>query len=337
MFFRFLWSQKNDLIHNFKTMNIDKNKILADLSIIIGAVGLAFSIFPIYGLPLEATSLVFGFVSYKQNKLGKIGIILSAIGIVISVIIAIFGNYLYTSITSNTQQEPEKITIQNTDVNPNIDRSDTIYSPDRSMKVYLEKEFNPEIQRFTRQSVILENLKTGNKKVLNEIAVVPEDAIVRYTKDGCNEDKSVTVCCNSVIDFNEFEPMAWLTNDMIEINQYFDNYECAGKVTSKTIYDSKGANYFTADLVKKFDYKTAENTDEGWLIANICSNNDKVAFILEKNMFGGYSYLEYSKKDNKFTNQLIEIEKKSNTDDFWEFNDNCENVLDLSKVQKFFW
>lgn len=317
-------------------MNINKNKILAILSIIIGAVGLAFSIFPIYGFPIEVVSLTLGLVSYKQNKLGKIGIILSIIGIVISVIIAIFGNYLYTLSTSNTQQEPERIITQSSDVNLNLDRSDTIYSPDRSMKVYLEKEFNPEIQRFTRQSVILENLKTRNKKVLNEIIVASDDAIVRYTKDGCNEDKSVTVCCNSVIDFNEFEPMAWLTNDMIEINQYFDNYECAGKVTSKTIYDSRGENYFTAELVKKFDYKTAENTNEGWSIANICSNDDKIAFILEKNMFGGYSYLEYSKKDNKFTNQLIEIEKKSNTDDFWEFNNNCENVLDLSKVQKFF-
>lgn len=53
-------------------------------------------------------------------------------------------------------------------------------------------------------------------------------------------------------------------------------------------------------------------------------------------MFGRYSYLEYSKKDSEFTNQLIEIEKKSNTDDFWEFNNSCENVLDLNKVQKFF-
>jgi hypothetical protein len=229
-------------------------------------------------------------------------------------------------------RELDKTIAQNTNANLNIDRSDTIYSPDRSLKVYLEKEYNPEVQRFVRQSVILENLKSGNKKVLNEIIFTASDAVQEYAKDGC--DKNKEDCCKSMIDFDEFEPIVWLTNDMIEVNQYFANYECAGTVTSKTIYNNKGEDYFTAELIKKFDYKTAENTDDGWSIAKACSNDDKIAFILAKNMFGGYSYLEYSKKDDKFTSQLIE--KNSKDEDFSDFKSECENILNLNMVKEFF-
>lgn len=215
----------------------------------------------------------------------------------------------------------------------NIDKSDTIYSPDRSMIVYLEKEYDTEIQRFTRQSVVLENLKTGTTKILNGIAVTKKDALERYTKDGCNEDK--TVCCNSKIDFNEFKPIVWFTNDLVEVDQYFDNYECAGAVTEKLVYNSKGELFFSPELVKKFDYKTDEHTNNGWVIANICQNETKIAFILEKNIFGGYSYLEYSKSDNKLGNQMIE--KTPQSEEFGDFIFSCyDDVLNIDKVKKYF-
>lgn len=239
---------------------------------------------------------------------------------------------LQNELTKYANQKPEKTLSQSSEITSSIDRSDVIYSPDRSMKVYLEKEFNPGIQRFVRQSVILENVLTKNKQVLNEIITTPADALVTYTEDGCNVDK--TICCNSVIDFNEFKPVVWLTNDMIEIDQNFDNYECAGQITDKTIYNSQGEKYFTDKLVKKFDYKVNEIVSEGWSIAKTCFDNDRIVFILKKNMFGGYSYLEYSKIDNKFVNQYIE--KKSNNDGISDFFSNCEDVLDINKVKDFF-
>lgn len=214
-----------------------------------------------------------------------------------------------------------------------IDKSNTIYSPDRSVTVYLEKEYNTEIQRFTRQSVVLENLKTGTKKILNEIIVTKKDALERYTKDGCNEDK--TVCCNSEIDFNEFKPIVWFTDDLVEVDQYFDNYECAGAVTETLAYDSKGETFFSPDLVKKFDYTTDGHTNDGWTIANICQDETKIAFILDKNMFGGYSYLEYSKSDNTLGNQMIE--KNPQTEGFFDFIYSCyDDVLNINKVKKYF-
>jgi len=119
-----------------------------------------------------------------------------------------------------------------------IDKLNVIKSSDKSMEVYLEKEFDSNVQRFIRQSVVIENLQTGSKTVLNEVKVTPEEALTRYTEDGCNADKSD--CCNSKINFNEFEPIKWSDNKTVEVNQYFDNYECAGQVTYVSIYDTAG-------------------------------------------------------------------------------------------------
>ncbi|MBI5222020.1 MAG: hypothetical protein HY980_00800, partial [Candidatus Magasanikbacteria bacterium] len=57
-------------------------------------------------------------------------------------------------------------------------------------------------------------------------------------KDGWDKDR--TADCTSLIDFNEFEPVRWIDNEKIKINQYFDNYECAGKVTNVIVYNIKG-------------------------------------------------------------------------------------------------
>lgn len=113
-----------------------------------------------------------------------------------------------------------------------------VFSPDKTKKIFLEKEYDPNIKRYIRQSIALENNQTGGKIIVNEIKLTAKEAIVRYSEDGWSVDGSGD--CVSLIDFNEFEPIKWLDNDKIEVNQYFDNYECAGKITNTIIYNAEG-------------------------------------------------------------------------------------------------
>ncbi len=225
-----------------------------------------------------------------------------------------------------------------------IDQNFILYSPDRTKKVYLEKEYNKESERFLRQSLVLEDVKTDKKLILSEIKLSAAEAAKRYTEDGCSEENGTKVCCNSVIDFNEFKPEGWLSDDLVLTDQYFDKYECGGTVTQRTVYDKDGKKFFSDDLVRQYDYafKAGDSSFQqpGWSLGNACKLADgKIAFILQKTIFGGYSYLQYDPQAGQFSGQLVEKDQylKAKTDKaLSDLVNDCTEVTDPAKIKKYF-
>lgn len=211
----------------------------------------------------------------------------------------------------------------------------SILSSDSNYEAYLEKEFNDEINRYVRQSVVMLNKVTGEQKILNEISLTSDEALRRYSEDGCNEDG---VCCNSVIDFNEFKPISWITDDMILVEQYYDNYECAGIVPEKHVYNTSGHSYFNEDQVTQIDYKTAWGKNDGWYIANICDRgNNTLSLILQKTLtHGGYSYIEFDPQTKVFSNQMVEKEMLFGEKGMYDFLKDCDNITNEEKIRKYF-
>ena len=212
---------------------------------------------------------------------------------------------------------------------------DLISSPNNNFEVYLEKEYDDGIDRYIRQGIVLINKNSGEQKILNEIELTSDEALLRYSEDGCNEDG---ICCNSLIDFNEFKPIQWLNDEMVLIEQYWDNYECAGTLSRKFVYNTDGEEYFNDNLIQQVDFTTDDYTKEGWTIKNVCNKSDSVlSMIIQKTtIWGGYSYVDYNIATKAFSNQLIEKEKPYDIPGFHEFLDNCSKIVDEKEINKYF-
>lgn len=243
-------------------------------------------------------------------------------------------NELQQTIDDIQLQANQKVPVQTNENNPTT-KIDSILSPNGAYEVYLEKEFDNDIKRYIRQGVVLLNKNSGEKKILNEERLTSEEALSRYSEDGCNEDG---VCCNSLIDFNEFKPIQWLNNEMVVVEKYWDNYECAGTLVKKFVYNTEGEEYFDDNLIKQVDFTTNDYDNEGWTIKNICNKpNNILSMIIQKtDIWGGYSYVEYNITTKTFSNQLIEKEKPYNIPGFHEFLDNCSKILDEKEIKKYF-
>lgn len=180
------------------------------------------------------------------------------------------------------------------------------------------------------------NKNSGEQKILNEVKLTSDEALSRYSEDGCDEDG---YCCSSLIGFNEFKPIEWLNEKMVLVEQYWDNYECgAGKLSRKFVYNIEGEEYFDDNLIRQADFTTDDFPTEGWTINNICNKSDNVlSLIIEKfTVWGGYSYVEYNITSQTFANQLIEKEKPYNISGFRRFLDDCSKIVDEKEIKKYF-
>ncbi len=160
------------------------------------------------------------------------------IGVLVFVIVIIGGVYLYQKSQDKTNNNFPIITDTMRKGDNKIEQLNKIDSPDGKMSAYLEKEFDASINRYVRQSVIMLDKKTQTAKVLHEVNLTQAEALVRYTEDGW--DKLHISQCTSLINFTEYKPIRWIDNDTIEVEQYIDNYECAGVDTYILKFNTKG-------------------------------------------------------------------------------------------------
>lgn len=221
-----------------------------------------------------------------------------------------------------------------------VDQSFVFYSPDRSKKVYLEKEYDRGIQRFVRQAVVLEDMATGEKKVLKEARMTPEQALETYTPDGCKVENGAQICCNSKTDFNQFEPRAWTSNDMVLVDEIADNYECAGAVATPTLYNNRGEEYLSTAQKKQLDFtvpKVLHSSGfegDSFQVASVClvGTSSDVDLILKKNMFGGYSIARLSADGRVVSQYLQTLENPNILEDIKD----CELVGSSKWLKKYF-
>ena len=213
-------------------------------------------------------------------------------------------------------------------------QSHIIFSPNKNKKVYLEKEYDKSIRRFVRQTAILEDLRTRQKKILKEQSLSSRDAIASYSdaKGNCYEPS--TLC--SEINHDIFIPKSWINDNAFMLDTAIGNFEEDGAhVIISYLYNAKGEELLNDKLKKQLDYKTSEHKFEGFTVSNayLATSGQGMALVLEKNIFGGYSIV-YLSKNNQIISQYL---ANDNTAGFLnrELRD-CKNILSESWVNKYF-
>lgn len=218
-------------------------------------------------------------------------------------------------------------------------KSYEIYSPNRDALVYLEKAFNNEAERYVRQSVILENLETKNRIILDEQIICDKEEAISFFTDTPNELDET--CCTVSVDYDYFKPVEWFYDDMVVVKSFGPCYECAGEVYWNDVYNKDGEKYFSEEMIQQADYILEERFQNvnGWEVENICrKSNGILSLILRKNMFGGFSYVEFDPVNKTFSNQMIkrEMSADDNTSDVYHFINDCGKITNMIEVEKYF-
>jgi hypothetical protein len=260
--------------------------------------------------------------------------------ILLFVLFALVNCYIVFRNDARTISVPKNRVVVEKAAAKEVDQSFVFYSPDRSKKIYLEKEYDRGIQRFVRQTVVLEDIARGEKKILKESKLTPEQALETYTPDGCKVENGVQICCNSKTDFNQFEPRSWTSNDMVLVDEIADNYECAGAVVTPTLYSSRGEEYLSAAQKKQLDFtvpKVLHSSGfegDSFQVASVCpvGTTSDVDLILKKNMFGGYSIARLSADGRVISQYLQTLENPNILDDLKD----CELVGSSKWLKKYF-
>ncbi len=212
----------------------------------------------------------------------------------------------------------------------------SIISPDQKYQVFLRKIYDAEISRYTKQSIVLMDIASKKETVLSSMEVSKEEALTRYGIDGCNNSGE---CCVSKTGFNEFRPLRWITNDLILIEEYQDNYECSGAIGSKKLFNIDGSEFFTEAMIKPNDYSTKNDDSLGWYVGNVCViDNDRFALITQKSIFGGYSYAEVDVKNKRLSNQKIEKSdfEPEEGESYYDISEDCSIVSDSEQMSRRF-
>jgi len=214
-----------------------------------------------------------------------------------------------------------------------------LLSPDKSKKLYLEKEFDEGIKRYVRQAIKVENFVDKSKKLFVEKKYSSTEALTRYTDSGCKMSDGYFICCNSETDFNEFVPEGWIGNDIVWFVRQLDNYQCKNVIKKGFVYRLDGGDFFTGKRKEYLSYSYGNYPDSRWYLENVCAaNNNTYYFILDKNFQEGYSIVRFNLQGEIFSNQMVEKKDLSGEDRNKLINlmNNCSNVTDPNQWKIFF-
>jgi hypothetical protein len=212
-------------------------------------------------------------------------------------------------------------------------------SPDKSKKLYLEKEFDEGIKRFVRQAIKVENFVDKSKKSFTEKKLSSTEALSRYTGNGCRMEDGFYICCNSRNDFNEFVPGGWIGNGMIWFVRQLDNYQCKNVIKKGRVYRLDGTEFLTGKRAEYLNYSFGDYPDSKWHLEDICSSDDNIFyFILAKDFENGYSIVKFNLQGEIFSDQLVERGNLSDDEKIKlaKIMGSCSNIIDPSRWNGYF-